>query len=71
MKYYFCITAYCAESPKGDRVKQVVYVSDMFDDIEICCSELRYFDVKKKFPNFIRLKSKRVVQARTCKFFEL
>ena len=52
-------------------MKHVVYVSDMFDDIEICCSELRYFDVKKKFPNFIRLKSKRVVQARTCKFFEL
>jgi hypothetical protein len=53
------------------KIKRAVYVSDMFNGLEMTLSKMRYFEIEKEFPNVTKIREKRIFQASSGKFFVL
>lgn len=69
MKYYYLYSLeYYDEGSKA--LKKGYYISDMFDDLELCLNKMRYADITKQYPYIKKIRYKRVYSA-IGKFFDL
>lgn len=69
MRYYWLyVVEYIDEATRTS--KKGVHCSEMYDDLELCLSKLRYVDISREYPTLKKIRCKRVYSC-TGKYFDL
>lgn len=69
-RYYF-LYVYDWLDTDTHKVKRSLYASDMFDNLELACSKLRYFDLAESTKRqIVKIRQRRIYQC-TGKWFEV